>query len=100
MGAYLDLLREIQKCQDTEPKKPNKAQMVSSFGFLGTSPEHFKNSNQYLQGAWCSEARVVIASWLSSLDEDDPLVIEDVMNKSSCDPDGLDYFLWRAGGGD
>ena len=37
--------------------------------------------------------------WLNSIGEDDPVMIEDVLDRCRTNLEALTYFLWRASGG-
>lgn len=46
------------------------------------------------------EGESLVRTWLERIDEDDPLLIEPVLDSCRNDPEALSYFLWRANGGD
>lgn len=47
-----------------------------------------------------TENELAILWWLKSIGEDDPVMIEDVLDRCGTNPEALTYFLWRAAGGD
>lgn len=100
MGAYLDRLREFQKPSVMEPNKPKKTPKGGSFGFLGSTPELSRELHRVNHGSWCAWAKVAIEAWLTSIDEDNPELVRDILTKCRLDPDSLEYYLWRAAGGD
>lgn len=43
---------------------------------------------------------LVVLRWLKFIGEDDPVMVDDVLDRCQSDPEALTYFLWRAAGGD
>lgn len=47
-----------------------------------------------------NQAVTAVMGWLASIEETDPETIDYVLTQCRIEPDALDYFLWRASGGD
>lgn len=96
MGKYLDSLKEFQKPLGGEPNKPNKPPMDSSLGFLGSSPSAFKNIHSPEVMGLSTADEAAIRGWLSSIGEETPSVIGEVLNRCSQESEALQYFMMRA----
>lgn len=96
MGKYLDSLKEFQKPLGVEPNKPNKPPIDSSLGFLGSSPSTFKNIHSPQVMGLSTADETAIRGWLSSIGEENPSVIGEVLNLCSQDSEARQYFLMRA----
>ena len=47
-----------------------------------------------------AENELAVLWWVKSIGEDDPVMIEDVLDRCRTNLEALTYFLWRAAGGD
>lgn len=47
-----------------------------------------------------ADNELVVLGWLKLIGEDDPVMVDDVLDRCQTDPEALTYFLWRAAGGD
>lgn len=47
-----------------------------------------------------AENELVVLGWLKLIGEDDPVMVDDVLDRCHTDLEALAYFLWRAAGGE
>lgn len=80
---------EFSRMRTTEePSKPSKPGFE---GFEGAQVTRIQKNHGKLTAADES----VIRRWLAHIEEDDPAIITEVLNKCRADPDALAYFLRR-----
>lgn len=101
MGKYLDSLKTFQKPLGGEPNKPNKPPTDhlgdSSLGLLGSPPSTFRKIHSPDAMGLSAADETAIRGWLSSIGEDDPSIIGEVLNRCSQHTEARQYFLMRAG---
>ena len=68
-----------------------------SLGLLGSLPSTFKIIHSSDERGLSAADETAIRGWLSSIGEEDPSVIGEVLNRCRQDPEALHYFLIRAG---
>lgn len=92
MGRYLDALVFAENGEPKKPKIPATGGSLGSLGSLGTPPPHFQ-----INCPLPIEDRQRITGWLDQVEEDDPAVIGDVLQRCETNLEARQYFIMRAG---